>query len=203
MTERYNSVFDATQPDRFDRSHIFLRIVILMILGTIGAPLGWICGLLYLILPAAAAILIAVFGAERFLAVLAPRFTAVLHFVIDVFAYLMLLTDTVPTRSVHAVRFDLAASGGPSVGSALLRLIYSIPHAVVLFLLSILSGFFAFIAGVCVLASRTYPSWIFGFQRGALRWLARVIVYHASLADKYPPFAFDSGQEIDVHAEAR
>jgi hypothetical protein len=34
---------------------------------------------------------------------------------------------------------------------------------------------------------------ILSFQRGVLRWQARLVAYHASLVEEYPPFSFETG----------
>jgi hypothetical protein len=51
------------------------------------------------------------------------------------------------------------------------------------------------VAGIMVLIQEKYPEGIFTFQRGYLRWNARVYAYMAGLAQDYPPFAFDTGPE--------
>ena len=37
------------------------------------------------------------------------------------------------------------------------------------------------------------PAWILAYQRGMLRWEARLAAYHACLVEEYPPFSFDTG----------
>jgi hypothetical protein len=48
---------------------------------------------------------------------------------------------------------------------------------------------------VMVLIQENYPDGLYNFQRGVLRWEARLLGYHASLVDQYPPFALDTGPE--------
>ena len=107
-----------------------------------------------------------------------------------------MLTDRFPTeRPENTVRFDIQPSGAPTVGSALLRLIYSIPSAFVLSLLSFVSAIVWLIAAVMVLLNETYSEGLYDFQRGVVRWGARLLAYHASLVDTYPPFSLDTGPE--------
>jgi hypothetical protein len=62
-----------------------------------------------------------------------------------------------------------------------------------------LIGFVAFIlwlvAAVYILFQESYPKGIYDFFRGFLRWEARLLGYHASLVDQYPPFALDTQPE--------
>jgi hypothetical protein len=110
------------------------------------------------------------------------------------YAYLLILTDRFPTeRPGEIVRFEVRAGGSPTVGSALLRLIYSIPNAFVFLLLGIVSVAVWLIAAVMVLMRESYPEGLYNFQRGVLRWEARLLGYHASLVEEYPPFALDMG----------
>ena len=122
--------------------------------------------------------------------------TGWLRWVLALYAYLGLLTDRFPTeKPEEIVRFEIKTGGAPTAGSALLRLIYSIPSAVVLGLLGIVSAVILVIAAVMVLIQENYPDGLYNFQRGVLRWEARLLGYHASLVDQYPPFAVDTGPE--------
>jgi hypothetical protein len=78
------------------------------------------------------------------------------------------------------------------VGSSLLRLVTSIPSAIVLCFLSLISGVMWLISAIGVLVVAHVPDSILGFQRGVLRWQARLVAYHASLVDDYPPFMLDT-----------
>jgi hypothetical protein len=57
------------------------------------------------------------------------------------------------------------------------------------------SGVILLIAAIMVLIQENYPDGLYNFQRGVLRWEARLLGYHASLVEKYPPFALDTGAE--------
>ena len=43
-----------------------------------------------------------------------------------------------------------------------------------------------------ILIRKDYPDRLYSFQPGSLRWGARLLAYHASLVDEYPPFALDT-----------
>jgi hypothetical protein len=72
----------------------------------------------------------------------------------------------------------------------MLRLILSIPSWFVLALLGIVSSVMFVVGVVTILIDGTVPAGILAFQRGVLRWQARLVAYHASLVDEYPPFSF-------------
>ncbi len=190
----YPVVFDITRPEKFERPQVFLRILLLIIVSIVTGTAGWIFGLVYLLLPVLAAILISNRGRERFIDEEGARVSDWLRWLVAFYAYLIILTDRFPTeRPEEIVRFEIRASGSPTVGSALLRLIYSIPSAFVFLLLGIVSVIVWLIAAVMVLMRESYPEGLYNFQRGVLRWEARLLGYHASLVEEYPPFALDMG----------
>jgi hypothetical protein len=189
MAADYPVTFDITRPKKFERPHIFLRILVFMLVG-------WAIDLIYLAIPVAAAIFVSQKGAERYLDEDGPRVTGWLRWLVAVLAYLQVCTDRFPIeKPEEIVRFEVRTGGTPTVGSALLRLIYSIPSVFVLVLLGIVSAVILLIAAVMVLIQETYPDGLYDFQRGILRWEARLLGYHASLVDQYPPFALDTGPE--------
>lgn len=193
MAADYPAFFNVAKPERFDRSQMALRIVIMLVLSFFGV-LGLIFSGLYLIFPVLAAIFISQKGAERFMEEDGERMTGWLRFVVAALAYLWLLTDRLPTeKPEESVTYRIDRGGSPTVGSALLRLIFSIPSAFVLGLLSIIGAILWIIAAVMVLVQEDYPEGIYNFNVGVLRWQARLLAYHASLVEPYPPFAVDTG----------
>ena len=196
MATSYPVTFDVDRPEKFERPQVFLRILVAVILSILGGALGWIFGLVYLVLPVVAAIFVSQKGGEKYLAEDGPRVTGWLRWIVSFYAYLGILTDRFPTeKPEEIVRFEVQTSGTPTVGSALLRLIYSIPSALVLSILAIVSAVIWVIAAVMVLVQEDYPDGLYNFQRGILRWEARLLGYHASLVEQYPPFALDTEPE--------
>ncbi len=192
----YPVIFDITRPERFERPQVFLRIIIVIIISIVTSAVGWMFGLVYLALPVLAAILVSNRGTERFIEEDGPRVSGWLRWLVAFYAYLIILTDRFPTeRPGEIVRFEVRVGGRPTVGSALLRLIYSIPNAFVFLLLGIVSVGVWLIAAVMVLVRESYPEGLYNFQRGVLRWEARLLGYHASLVEEYPPFALDMQPE--------
>lgn len=69
-----------------------------------------------------------------------------------------------------------------------------IPHLLITYALSTVSGVIAFIAWFAILFTRRYPKGLFDVVVGFNRWGANVTSYMALLRDEYPPFATDPGR---------
>lgn len=184
----YPITFDVERPPVFQRAHVFLRLGLLIAIGWIGHPFG----LLWLGVPVVAAILVSQKGGQRYLADDGPKVTHVLGWVIAVIAYLALLTDRLPGGDEPAVRFRVERSGSPTVGSALLRILYAIPSLIVLALLVFVGAIVWLFAVVLVLVNERYPESAWRFLCGIVRWEAYLFAYLASLTDRYPPFALEA-----------
>jgi hypothetical protein len=102
------------------------------------------------------------------------------------------------------VRVTMTYTGRPTAGSALSRLLTSIPSGFVLGMLWFVSSILWFWGALSILLTASMPEWLLGFQRGILRWQARLVAYHASFVEEYPPFAFDTEHRDDasLHATA-
>ena len=122
--------------------------------------------------------------------------TGWLRWLIAIYAYLAFVVDGFPReKPEEIVHFEVKTEGTPTVGSALLRLIYSIPSAFVLFIIGIVSAVVWIIAAVMILIQERYSEGLYNFQCGVVRWETRLLGYHGSLVDRYPPFAPDTRPE--------
>ncbi|MCC7000287.1 MAG: DUF4389 domain-containing protein [Deltaproteobacteria bacterium] len=183
----------AEQPATYERVQVLLRVLVMALLGFIGWPLGWVACALYLSLPIAAAVLASRDPARPYPGPDTRVMTAILTWVIEVIAWLGMLGDRFPGGTTPpTVRYAIEPCGRASTGSALLRLVTILPHALALALLSIVSSLLWLVGALGILFTRTCPPVVFRYQRGMLRWMGRVIAYHASLVDRYPPFALDT-----------
>ena len=54
----YGVTYDVVQQEKYDRTQIAIRLLILIVLGVLANALGWILGLAYLIIPIVAAFLV-------------------------------------------------------------------------------------------------------------------------------------------------
>ena len=187
----YPVTFDVDRPSKMSRAHVFLRILILVLASWIIRSGGWM-GFVYLGLPVAAAILIAQKNGKRYLSEDGDRVTGWVAFIVGVLAYLSLLTDELPGAGREPVRLAVVRSGSPTVGTALLRILKSIPSAIVVALLGIVSSIVGLIAAISILLKERYPARLWTFQSGVIRWQANLLAYLASLVEPYPPFSFDT-----------
>ncbi|HET7505939.1 MAG TPA: DUF4389 domain-containing protein [Kofleriaceae bacterium] len=194
---------DVSSPARFDRIQLLLRFAITIAMGWIGATAGWVTCALFLGLPIYAAVLVSTRGPQAYVTEHGPRLWRVLHWLLAFSAYMLLLTDRFPVNEPADVHTDLAYTGQPTTSSALLRLILSIPSAFVLALLGFVSFILYLVGAVTILAHETVPPSVLAFQRGILRWQARLLAYHASLVDEYPPFSFDDLAQPGAHSDDR
>ena len=190
MPSSYPVTFDATRPERFERAQVFLRLLIIVLLSFLGS----IFPLVYLAVPVLAAVFISQDGGETYLK--DTKMPLILRWYLALYTYLALLIDRLPTEAPErAFTFEWRNTGSPTVGSALLRLVLSIPSALVLVLLGIAGALVALIGAVYILIQEDYPDGLYNFQLGIMRWHARLLAYHASFVDEYPPFALDAGHE--------
>ncbi|MGE5597397.1 MAG: DUF4389 domain-containing protein [Hyphomicrobiales bacterium] len=78
--------------------------------------------------------------------------------------------------------------------SVLLRIIYAIPHLIILSVLGYVVEVTGFISWLIIVITGKYPAGLFKFHAGYVRWAARGYGYVALLTDKYPPFSLDEEQ---------
>jgi len=169
------------------RIQVLIRLVLLLALGAIGcSSLYWF---LYLALPAIAALLISQKGVERYFAEDAPGIARVLRWLAAAYAYLWLLTDAFPTSEAGApVELEVETGGTPTVTSALLRLLYSVPAVLLLAVLSLAAAFLWLVGAVAILVRQRIPAAIADFLALTLCYQFRLIAYHLSLVERYPSF---------------
>lgn len=185
----YPATFDVSRPARFERPQVFVRLLAYLILGVVNYI--FIIGL-----PVYAALTIGTKGADHYIKEDAARVTGWLKWYIGLYAYVMVTTDKLPMTAAEApIRFEVQAHGTPTIASALLRFITSIPSGIILSALATVGAAIWLVASVMILLSEEYSEGLYDFQRGIVRWTARFIAYHASLVPEYPPFAFDMGTE--------
>jgi hypothetical protein len=192
----YPATFDVPAPTQFDKAQVALRIAIIFVLAILQVG-GIVFGGAYLVLPIVAAVMIAQKGSEKYIAEADSGPTRWLRFLVMFYSYMALATDKMSTDDPNqVVKLDVRASGKPTVGSALLRIILGIPHAIVLGFIGIAFAIVWIISAVSILINGNYPEWAFNFIRGYLRWNTRVLAYMASLVDEYPPFSFGDGEPM-------
>jgi hypothetical protein len=191
MQAAYPATFDMAPPGRMQRPHVAIRILVIIVLGFILSIASFL-GIFYLGIPILAAILVSQKGAERFFQEDAPRFVRWGRYLVAAFAYMLFVTDRLPNEDPEqTIDLQVTPQGEPTVGSALLRIIYVIPHGIVLGIIGIAYVVVVPVAAISILINESVPEWAFNFTRGYLRWETRVLAYYASLTEEYPPFSFD------------
>jgi hypothetical protein len=109
-------------------------------------------------------------------------------------AYLALLSDQYPVFGdgpYPAVLTLSAPVGTRDRLTVALRPVLALPHLIVVCLLGFLWGITTFIAWVHIIANGSYPSGLYHFGVGVLRWSTRVEAYLLLLRDEYPPFSLE------------
>ncbi len=182
----YPVTFDVVaRPEKFQRPQVLIAILVAIVLGVV----MWFA---YLIFPIMAAVWISQKGSEKYLDEDGPKMTGWLRSIVTYYSYVFFLIGKLPSEGIEEqVKFDVQRGGHPTVGSALLRWIYSIPSAIVLGVLGWVAEILWIVAAVQVLIQETYSEGIYNYLRGYMRWNARLLGYHASLVEQYPPFALD------------
>ena len=191
--------FHVEHPARMQRVHVVIRIALLIVLGAVGcSSLYW---LLYLSVPAFAALLISQNGPARYFAEDAPEIMPVVRWIAGAYAYLWLLTDAVPTsESGGPVELQIETGGAPSPGSAMLRILYAVPAMLVLAVLSMAAAVLWPIGAIAILVRRRVPAAIADYLTLTLRYQFRLVAYHLSLVEAYP--SFDATAAHVPHSDA-
>jgi hypothetical protein len=121
------------------------------------------------------------------------QFTAFyLRWRVRALAYFMLLEDAYPPfgDAPYPASIDIADPTAPrNRVSVALRLLFAIPHLIVLFFVVLAWGFTTIAAWFIVLFTGSYPQGLYEFGVGALRWRLRVEAYMLLMVDEYPPFS--------------
>ena len=107
--------------------------------------------------------------------------------------YLALMQDRYPSTDAHqSVHLDYPypdAARDLNRWLPLVKWLLAIPHYIVLFFLDIAAALLVVVAWFAILFTGRYPSGIFHFVEGVIRWHNRVVAYALILVtDEYPPF---------------
>lgn len=115
------------------------------------------------------------------------------RFTTRIAVYAVLMDDHYPsTDEQQAVHLDFPypdAGRDLSRGLPLVKWLLAIPHYIVLFVLDIAAFFAVVFAWFAILFTGRYPSGVFDYLEGVIRWHGRVGAYAFLLiTDRYPPF---------------
>ena len=169
---------------RILRVHMVIRLALLMALAVLGCSSIYWC--LYLAIPALVALAVTRKGGARYLTEDAPRIVHGLRWVATTYAYLWLLSNELPTAEGGHVELQITTGGAPTVRSALLRLVYSLPALVLVAVLSCVGVLVWAIAAATILTTERMPRALAEYLALTLRVQLRLVAYHLSLVDRYP-----------------
>src|SRR5437868_14198778 len=99
-----------------------------------------------------------------------------------------------PMRPPHPVSVDVEYPEQLSRWKIFVKIIFAIPHLIVLYVLLTVVAILSVIAWFAILFTGRYPKAFFAFSSGVLRWEANVVAYVALLRDEYPPFSLVAGE---------
>ena len=72
-----------------------------------------------------------------------------------------------------------------------LRILMLIPHAIALYVITLIGEIVAFISWFAALFTGSVPVGMHNFLAGWIRWQTRVGAYALLLTDEYPPFSLN------------
>jgi len=199
MTHPYPVTLESHFAPRYQRIQVLYRVLWLAAIGILHQTVGGLFVALYLILPVAAAISISRNRGSGFRPDDRRALVSVIDWAVSFYAYLLFVSDRVPVPPRDATTcLIVRPSGVPRVPGAVVRLVTTLPHAIVLCLLGFVASLVAFAIAVVVLVTEVCPESLYTFQRDIVAWIGRVLAYHASLVDAYPPFALDGNERTAV-----
>ena len=173
------------EPMRMDRLHVLIRLVLLGAVATAGlSSFYW---LLYLAVPVVVALIVSDEGADYYMEQDAPRAARILQWLAGAYAYLWLLTDEMPTAQPGGtVELEIELHAEPTVRSAFVRIVTSLPALIVLALLSVVAAVLWVFGALSILVMRRVPLGVSDFIAMKLQYQFRLLAYHLSLVDEYP-----------------
>jgi hypothetical protein len=179
------------QPQQFQRSYVLLRLLFVILFAGLFRMTNGVGVLIFFMLPLASAVLLSQHDTKRFLMIDSTTLLQIFHWYLAILAYLFLLTDQLPMKPEDVILFEVQPEGTPTTRSALGRMLWSLPSFFVLGLLGVVGCFLWCFAVLAILIQGSYPVAFYRFFRGLLLWQARLLPYHSSLVEKYPPFSFE------------
>lgn len=188
----YPLVLTIREDKRFSRGQLAIRLALAAVVVALFKPLSVLAVLVYIGLPLWGAVSIARHGA-RYALLRGQPIKRWLERFLGVGAYLLLISDQFPRDpNQRAVRITFHPGAVPTPMGALLRVLLSLPQAVILVVIGAASTVVWCAAMLMVLASGRYPQTLHKVQVGVLAFAARLLAYHLSLVEAYPPFSLQA-----------
>ncbi len=183
----YPMTVSVEAPERFQRMQILLRIFVYW--AIIYLPIGFAL----ISAPVLSAVLISQRGGKGFLETYGALYERALCFVLGIYAWLYYAVDEFPRWDGEgAFKVRIRPKGEPSVGSALLRYLTVIPHAVVIWLLFVFAVILGLVGAFTVLLWGRVPGFVRRLELAFVAYNGRTLAYYISLVDDYPPFTLST-----------
>lgn len=99
---------------------------------------------------------------------------------------------TPSANAAYPVHFDVLYPEGGNRFMILIRWLLALPHYIVLYFLQLIASILVFVAWFILLITGRYPSGMFSFVEGYLRWSMNVSAY-VYFHNQYPPFSMNEG----------
>lgn len=182
--------YQVERTPRFTRLQLLVRFLAFCALGVLGVSFGTIFAFAYLALPIFAAARLAGDRGDPYVTADGPRVVGVLRWFAAVSAWAGLVVERLPGRAPdETVRLHVDFTARPTSASAVTRILYGLPSALVLSILGCVGAFVWLWAALGVLFRERIGSGAFDYLVGLQRWSLRLLAYQASLVDEYPPFS--------------
>jgi Domain of unknown function (DUF4389) len=100
--------------------------------------------------------------------------------------------------NTYPVQLDIAPPAPQSRLTVFFRILMVIPHAIILAALGLVAAVITVIAWLAILVTGKYPSGMFGFSVGFLRWQTRATAYGSLLTGVYPAFSMADATDYPI-----
>jgi hypothetical protein len=200
------------RPAFYRRRHVLVRLAVLAAITALAAVLwfadlkflsytvglSWIFGIGYLITPLIVAWKVWRKGPERYLREDGPWMQDKVRRTVALSAYLNALTD----KPSEGVDVEIEMNARPTPLSAALRLFATLPSLLVMGVVYVLAFLPWTVMIALIMLRRNYPQGFFDWLAAMARWQSRLLAYHASLIDEYPPLTLHVNTRVPAAEQA-
>lgn len=179
---------DIHPPTTYDPKQLLLRLLVCTGVVLVHQSWGRLFFALYLLLPAAAFVLIARSHGDALADHDRARLERFVGWIISFYGFMMFVADKFPLEEeTRDVRFSVREPGHAGSKTALLRLFKALPHVIFVGVMLVLSALTSLWLSCCLLIGWRFSAKLSAFQRSVLARFAHVLAYLAALTDVEPP----------------
>lgn len=190
MAPAYPFAIEVDPPAPQSRLTVFFRIILAIPHAIIVQVLGVAAAVMTLIA------WVAILATGKYPAGLYSFVLNVNHWQLRLNGYIFLLAGTYPPFAMGPAEYPVRLTGEGELENrnrltTLLRIIWLIPHIIILYFVQIAFAVVWVISWFAALFTGSVPAGMHNFMGGVLRWQTRVGVYAMLLTDEYPPFSLN------------